>query len=94
MMPVALALLLATNAPVNAEQARGVLRTHCGECHVGGSAGANAAAVAVFDLSSSAWFEKLDARKLREAEHRLQGKKPSAEDRRAFHAFVESRGQK
>jgi mono/diheme cytochrome c family protein len=85
---VTLAAAPAADLPTLSDQARTVLRTHCGECHVSNLPGANAAAVAIFDLAAPDWSARLDARKLREAEHRLQGKKPPPADRELFHTFV------
>ncbi len=57
--------------PVLREQARVILKRHCGECHDPSRPTALAGALAIFDVSEADWARRMDERQLRSALWRL-----------------------
>jgi len=93
---LALTLLIAHAAVANAdraslrEEARAILRTHCGRCHDGAQATAKPAALAVFDLTSAAWADGLSDARLGKVIGRMEGSSAPAADRDKIKAFVDA----
>ena len=85
---VALTVGTACQSPPNApllrtlrDQARLVLETHCGSCHLPGLTTSLAGALAVYDLSTVEWAASMSERQMRDAEARLaSGLAPGGQD--------------
>jgi hypothetical protein len=72
----ALALTLAGSTVAStaaSEQAREVLRAHCGSCHRPGLPTSKPAALKIFDLDRSDWFSTMTTEQLDKGLKRLEG---------------------
>lgn len=75
--------------PTLVEQARGaLLAERCGECHDGARATAKPKALAVFDLSRTAWHDTIRDEQLDKLVARINGSGAAAEVKARIAAFV------
>lgn len=74
---------------VSSEEARQVLRAHCGPCHHGDSPERKPKAMAVFDDLDTAWHVRLSDRQLRAAINRVQSM-GTPEELKWFTAFIDA----
>lgn len=75
--------------PVSSEDARQVLRAHCGPCHHGDSPERKPKAMAVFDDLDAGWHARLSDGQLRAAVNRMQAK-GSPDELKRFTAFIDA----
>lgn len=74
---------------VSSEDARQVLRAHCGPCHHGDSPERKPKAMAVFDDLDAGWHARLSDAQLRAAVNRMQSK-GSPDELKRFTDFIDA----